>query len=161
MRKQLDTSSPNHHTLMRVLLTAGISIVIASAAIYVGLAYDANHNKPSPASTAASQGSPGSIGNGSGGGTSNNGQESSGLGSTAGTVTSIGASSITIQPSAGGDKKTYAITDTTSISNAKQEQFGNASAGQASAGDIHTGDSVVITPDKSNPSQAIGILINP
>jgi hypothetical protein len=103
----------------------------------------------------------GTVSGGSSADTTNSGgQSSSGLGSTQGTVTAISSTSITIQPS-GGSPKTFAITSNTSVVNASAEQFGNSSAGQASASDIHVGETVVVSPDKSNPTAAIGILINP
>jgi len=139
---------------------------LLGASIYGGIVYQ-KHNQAAQPTNTPTQGSTNSnnnnsgISNGSGSGSSNGNSRTTGAGSTTGTVTAISATSITVQPSGSGDPKTLAITSNTSISNAKTQSFGNASSGQTSYSDVHIGDKVLVTPDASNPDQAIGILLNP
>jgi hypothetical protein len=157
-RRGLQT--PRHPFIKRL----GIGMVLLAflgAAVYGGMQYAKSQQ---PQATNPSGGSPASngdgISNGGGSGNASSGQRSTGVGSVTGAVTVINDSSITIKPSSGGTK-TFAISSNTTITNAAAQSFGSADSGQSAASSIKIGNTVLVTPDKANPNQAIGILINP
>jgi hypothetical protein len=130
--------TPSHVFL---LLVAGV--LIAGAAFYGGVSYEKSHLKT--VSSKQTTGGPGSGGYGGRGGFGGGDR-------VMGQVTAISPTSITVQNERTGTSSTLAITSSTQITNNGQT---------ATASDIQSGDTVFITENTSNTSQAARILLNP
>ena len=122
-------------------------IGLCALSFYGGISYQ--KGKTTTTSASANSTGPGSsTGLGGGGG----GRRFNGQRPTIGQVTAISASSITVTPSNGGAAVTLAITSSTTITNNGQA---------ASASDIQTGQTVLVSKSTSDATQAARILINP
>jgi len=109
---------------------------------YGGTAYQKSHQTKVVTSTAAGVNGSGFTGHGRFGGQR----------PTAGQVTAVNASSVTIQSSSSGTSTTLSITSSTQISDNGQT---------VTASDIQVGDTVLAVASTSDKTQAARILVNP
>jgi hypothetical protein len=132
-------------TMNKAVFLLIFAVLIASVSFYEGMQYQKHHGTSTAANTtsSSSQSSGGGFG-GSRGGTFAD--------RVIGQVTAISATSISVQNSRTGATNTLAITSSTQISDNGQT---------ATTSDIQTGDTVFVTEDSSNTSQAARILVNP
>jgi len=121
------------------LLAIGALVVIAIGSFYGGIDYQKHHQSGSSPTTAA-------LGSGGfrGGGLSRD--------RVIGSVTTISPTSITVQNARTGSSSTLTITSSTTITD---------SGSAATVSDIQTGDTVFITENSSNTSDAASIAVNP
>lgn len=148
---------------LTIIITGIVLVCVIALAIYGGMKLQQSHPKQAaytPTNGSQSNSNSAGIANGYGDSSGSGNQRATGHGSITGTIQAVTSQSITIHAS-DGTSKTYAITSTTSISDAGTQSFGNASSGQLNTNDLTVGETVVVTPDRSNESQAIGILVNP
>lgn len=132
--------------------TAALAVVvIGGVGFYGGMTYQKHHTTASgnnaSTQTANSQGF-GGNGNFSGGSGGFGGSRADRV---IGQVTAISSTSITVQDQS-GSSTTLAITSSTTITDNGQT---------VAASDIQSGDTVFITEDSSNTSQASRIMVNP
>jgi hypothetical protein len=139
---------------LRLPLLIGLIIVLIVVAFIGGSQYQNrnNSNSSNPATQTQNNGAMNvpSSANGNGG-NSGNGAITGGQ-AISGQVSSISATSITVQASGGA--KTLSITSSTSIISGNTNQTVTYS-------DIKNGDMVIVIPSGSDSSKAINILINP
>lgn len=122
-------------------------IGLCALSFYGGISFERG-KATTPTASANASGPGGGAGFGGGGG----GRRFSGQRPTIGQVAAISATSITVTPTGGGAAVTLAITSSTQISNNGQS---------ASASDIQTGQTVLVSKNTSDATQAARILINP
>jgi hypothetical protein len=124
-------------------LLAGVAVIILMGlSFYGGVAYQKSHH---PAVSIAASGT--STSGGFAGGRRFGGQRP-----TAGAVTAVSATSITVQDSRTGSSVTLSITSSTQITDNSQT---------VTASDIQTGDTVLVVASTTDKTQAARILVNP
>jgi hypothetical protein len=134
---------------LKTLYMVVLVIVIILLSFFGGVSYQKHHSSTSKvASTTTNRGgfSRQSGGMGMNGGFSGNSDR------VIGSVTAISSSSISVADQRTGSTVTLSITSSTQISDNDQS---------VSASDIQTGDTVFVTEDSSNTSDADRILVNP
>lgn len=123
----------------RDLLTIVVVVVVGLLGFWGGLVYQKHHTKSAVAVTA--------NGRFGAGGNFSTGRVGGGFGS----VTAVSSTSITIDTRS-GTSKTYAITASTTITDAGQT---------VAASSIQTGERVIVAPSSSNAADAATIVVNP
>lgn len=121
----------------RLLGTIAMVAVALVAGFVIGIVYQKGHQKSTTSST---------------NGFSRSGGFNRANRGVIGTVSAISSSSISVNDERSGSTVTLAITSSTQITDNGQT---------TSASDIQTGDTVFVTKDSSNASQAARILVNP
>src|SRR5882724_10041792 len=124
----------------RWLTGLAAAIVLCGLSFWGGTAYQKHHDKTTLSASSSASGN--SFGGGAGGTTRRMG--------TLGQVTAVSGTSITITNQRTGTSSTYAISSTTAISDNGQT---------ATASDIQTGDTVIITTASGSITAATRILV--
>jgi hypothetical protein len=126
---------------VKILAVVGVVIIISAVSFYGGTVFQKNHQTTSSGTTGslANSGAP------SGGGRFSRNR-------VIGQVSAISSTNITVQDRRSGSTVNLAIVSTTQISS-----NGNA----ATSSDIQVGDTVFVTKDSSNTSDAASIVVNP
>lgn len=146
--KARKVSNPNSSYKMPIprltLPVVGAAIVLCAAGFAAGVAYQKDRTKNSAAISSSGSSSTGFPGGGRGG----FGRRAGGIGQ----VTTISATSITINNQRTGASNTYSIDSSTAISDNGQT---------VSTSDIQSGDTVLVTTSGSGSTTATRILVNP
>jgi hypothetical protein len=126
----------------KALVGAAVVVVIGAAGFFGGVQYQKRHQPKNTGTMATGQFGTGGFG----------GRGGMRRGAGLGQVTSVSNSSITVKNERTGVSKTYSITSATTVMN-------GTAAG--SAGDIKTGDSVIVTATSASATEAGRIVVNP
>lgn len=141
MEEEHHSKSVKHSGSSNIVPWIIIVVVVGAACFYGGVTYEKGH-KTTVASTAGASGYQGRFGGGGfGGGDRVFGQ-----------VTAISSSSITVKDMRSDSDTTLAITSSTQITDNGQT---------VTISSIQTGDTVIISENTSDTSQASKILVNP
>ena len=149
-----ESSQPSPHiakgyqkkpTINKAVFIIVFAILLTSSSFYAGIQYQKDHGSVNGKTNNTPASSNGVGGFGSRG-------RFSSANRVIGQVTAISASSITVQDTRSGTSSTLAIVSSTQITD-------NGSS--VTASDIQSGETVFITKDSTNPSNASSIIVNP